>query len=70
MYTFGDNLREIREDKGFSQDKLAKELHICRANISRWESGKVSPQVRWIYEIAKILDVNPMEFLRDKYAHK
>jgi transcriptional regulator with XRE-family HTH domain len=64
MNTFGDNLREIREDKGMSQAQLAQELHLCRANISRWESGKVSPQVRWVYEIAKVLKVNPMEFLR------
>ncbi len=66
MNTFGDNLREIREDKGMSQQQLATELHICRANISRWESGTYSPQVRWVYEIAKILKVNPTEFFRDK----
>jgi transcriptional regulator with XRE-family HTH domain len=64
MNTFGDNLREIREDKGFTQAQLARELHIGRENICRWESGKVSPQVRWVYEIAKALKVNPSEFLR------
>ena len=64
MNTFGDNLREIREDKGYSQNDLARELHICRENISKWESGKISPQVKWIYEIAKILKVNPSDLLR------
>ena len=63
---FGTKLKETREDLGISQDKLAKMLLVSKSIISRWESGKVYPQVRWVYEIAKILKVNPTEFFRDK----
>ena len=64
MSNFGENLKEIREDRGYSQQDLAKELNICRENISKWETGKISPQLKWVYEIARVLKVNPTELVR------
>ena len=64
MRNFGENLRELREQKGYSQLDLAKEIHVCRENISKWETGKASPQLKWVYEIAKALGVNPTELVR------
>lgn len=66
MSDFKTNLKRIREEKGFSQEELASNLHICRESISKWETGKVSPQLKWVYEIARILEVNPEELIRTK----
>lgn len=66
MSDFKTNLKRIREEKGFSQEELAVNLHICRESISKWETGKVSPQLKWVYEIARILEVNPEELVRTK----
>lgn len=63
---FKANLKRIREEKGFSQEELASYLHICRESISKWETGKVSPQLKWVYEIADVLGVNPEDLVRTK----
>lgn len=64
MNEFGENLKRVREERGFSQQQLAKELNVCRENISKWETGKVSPQIKWVYAIADTLGVNPSELVR------
>ena len=60
---FGDRLREIREDKEISQKELAERLSVSKSIISKWENGKVYPQVRWIYVIADELEVNPRDLI-------
>ena len=60
---FGDRLREIREDKEISQKELAEKLSVSKSIISKWENGKVYPQVRWVYEIADKLKVNPKDLI-------
>lgn len=64
--TFGENLKRIRESKGMSQEDLARNIHICRESVSKWETGKVSPQVKWVYEIAEVLRVNPTDLIWTK----
>lgn len=36
---FQERLREIREEKGLSQNQLAKQTGFSSASISRWENG-------------------------------
>jgi transcriptional regulator with XRE-family HTH domain len=60
---FGITLKKARQSVGVSQDKLAEMLLISKSLISRWENGKVYPQVRWIYEIAEKLGVNPEDLI-------
>lgn len=63
---FGSNLKRIREEKGFSQKDIAQSLHTCRENVSKWERGIISPQLKWVYEIANVLEVNPEDLIRTK----
>lgn len=60
---FGNRLREIRRVKDVSQKNLAEMLSINKCMISKWENGKVYPQVRWIYEIAEKLKVDPKDLV-------
>ena len=46
----------IRDDKGFSQQKLAEQLGINRALMSQIETGKVLPTFDLLLQIARILD--------------
>ena len=66
MNNFSDNLKRIREERGISQEELAREIHTCRENVSKWETGKISPQLRWVYAIAEVLQVNPADLVRTK----
>lgn len=40
---FKDILRELRLEKGLTQEQLAKELHFSLSIINKWENGKKKP---------------------------
>lgn len=33
------NIKKLRSERGFTQDRLAEELHVTRQAISSWETG-------------------------------
>ena len=50
-------VKEIREEKGISQETLAKKSGVSRATISGLESGKVKiTSTKTLSKIAKALD--------------
>ncbi len=36
---FGENLKALRKQKGFSQEELASRLHVVRQTVSKWEKN-------------------------------
>ena len=60
--TFGDTLRDIREDKGLSQDELGKRLGMSRMGISRLElSQKLPRDPQHVLYIAEMLNCDERE---------
>jgi transcriptional regulator with XRE-family HTH domain len=59
----GENIRKIRELKGFSQQNLADEIHVDQKTISRIEKGDLSPKFEIIVGISKVLSVNLSQLL-------
>jgi transcriptional regulator with XRE-family HTH domain len=60
----GEVVREIREERDISQDRLAREMATDRTTISVIERGLRSPYVRTLVQIAAALNVKPSEFFR------
>ena len=60
---FGDKLREIRNEKGFSQEKLAFKCGLHRTYISDIERGARNVSLKNIEKIAKSLGVSPKSLL-------
>lgn len=58
---FSTNLKEIRKQKGLTQAELAQLLNVSVMTIRRLEAGTRAPKLKTIKEIAKILEVDPME---------
>ena len=54
----GDRLREAREKRGLTQNDLAKLCKIGNVQLSRYETGKMDPQVDTLVEIAVQLRVS------------
>ena len=62
-------LREVREEKGFSQTEVAHHLNISRQAVSNWEKGKSSPDIDNIIKI--VLDaMNKFAFKDDTQVTK
>ncbi|CAK1239880.1 DNA-binding transcriptional regulator [Fructobacillus cardui] len=38
---FGEHLKQVRKQKGMSQQTLANLLFVTRKTISHWENGKI-----------------------------
>ena len=55
--SFGENLINLRRQKGWSQDDLANNLNISRQAISKWENNTSKPDVDNIEKISKIFSV-------------
>lgn len=52
-------LRALREEKGLTQEKLAKELGVARMTIVCYESGKNSPDGNMLSKMCAIFDCTP-----------
>jgi transcriptional regulator with XRE-family HTH domain len=59
---FGKRLREIRLEKGVSQESLAYSTDLHLSQIGRIERGEISTSISFIYLFAKTLGVEPKEF--------
>lgn len=61
---FGQALREIREGKEISQERLALESGLDRTYISLIERGINSPSIRVVVKIASILKIPPSRIVK------
>ncbi|MCF8301993.1 MAG: helix-turn-helix domain-containing protein [Bacteroidales bacterium] len=70
--TFGEHIRQLRLSKGWTLTKLAAQLDMDSANLSKIENGKREFDQKRIAKLANAfdLDVNELteEFLSDQFA--
>jgi transcriptional regulator with XRE-family HTH domain len=60
---FGLVLRQLRVQKGLSQESLGFESELQRNFISLIELGQSAPTIKTIYKLAAALGVRPSELL-------
>ena len=60
---FGETLRRLRIEKGFSQKQLANKLHVERSSITTWEAGRRVPDADMVFHIADVLGVDTASLL-------
>ena len=62
--TFGEKVRELRNRKGYSQEKLAELAGVTKRTVRNWETEGKYPRNQALYEkIARALDCSE-EYLR------
>lgn len=54
----GDRLKKVREERNYSQEKLAELLSIGALQIWRYENGETEPKGEMLAKIAKFLNVS------------
>lgn len=62
---FGKRLKELRIEKGLSQQKLGEIFGFCNQTISFWESGSREPDLDTLLKIAHYFEVSLEELLED-----
>lgn len=56
-------LKELRKEKGLTQEQLSEILGVTNRSISRWENGVNMPDFDLVIEIANYFDVSMEELL-------
>lgn len=51
---FGENLKNLRKKKKYSQEELAFKVGVSRQSVSKWECGEAYPEMVNILELCKI----------------
>lgn len=63
--SFGENLINLRKQKGWSQDDLADNLNLSRQAISKWENDTSKPDIDNIKKISKVFSVTIDDLLNN-----
>lgn len=62
MNKISKNIKKLRSEHGFTQDRLAEELHVTRQAISSWETGRTQPDSQMLISLSEVFSV-PIETL-------
>lgn len=55
---FKDILKDLRMEKGLTQEELAKQINFSLSVVNKWENGKKNPSVDAIKVLAKFFNVS------------
>lgn len=66
-YVIGQNLKKLRKDRGFTQERLAEASNYALSFIGNLESDKVfqTISVGSLYHLSKVLDIHITELFQD-----
>ena len=54
----GEKIKNLRTDKGLTQDELAERLNVSRTLVCKWETGSRLPAYNNVEELSTIFDVD------------
>jgi len=66
---FGAKLRQLRQERNFSQAQLAKKVKLGSRTVFLYEQGRMSPSIEVIARLARFFQVTADELIFDEAAH-
>lgn len=60
----GRRIKQLRSQRGWSQEEVAYKLHISQATYARIEKGETNSWAAYIKEIGNIFEISPDELLK------
>ena len=63
-------IKTKRKEKGMTQDELARRLNVTEKAISRWETGRGTPDISLLIPLSKELDLDVSELLNGEENKK
>ena len=72
MSAINENLKLIREAKGYTQEEIAKQMKVTRQTISSYETNRTQPDIETLKRFAVVYDVefNDILYGRNKMQVK
>ena len=64
--TFGEKLKVLRKENGYSQEELAGLLDVSRQAVSKWESNRGTPEIDKLVQISNMFGVTLDYLLKDE----
>lgn len=58
MNNFSKNLKELRIEKGLSQQELAQILNVTQSTVAKWESGDREPNFSILIELSNYFNIS------------
>ena len=58
-----DNIKNLRKQKGYTQETLAQSLNIVRQTVSKWEKGYSVPDADMLEKLSDVLEVPVSDLL-------
>ena len=59
----GSFLKELRKEKGITQEEFAESLNVSGRTVSRWETGVNMPDISLLVDIAEFFNVSIPEII-------
>ena len=59
----GAFLRDLRKEKGLTQEELAEKFGVSSRSVSRWENGNTMPELGILVELAEFYEVDIKEVI-------
>ena len=53
----GNRIRDVRRERGWTQDQLASAVGVSRSAVAQWETGRAGQVTTNLTRIAEVLDV-------------
>ena len=54
----GESIRRLRKEAGFTQEQLAEALGVSVSAVHKWESGKATPELEMLVDIAEFFETS------------
>ena len=59
----GSFIKELRKEKGLTQEQFAEQFNVARRTVSRWETGSNLPDLDILIEMADYYNIELRELL-------
>ena len=65
IMTIGEKIKQLRSEKGLSQEKLAEKLNVSRSAIAKWETDGGIPEIDNLLQLSIVFGVSLDELVRN-----
>ena len=66
----GMKIADLRKERGYTQEILAKALNVSNKTVSRWETGTGFPEISMLPQLSKLLGTSIDELLASEKIEK